>query len=311
MLRQQILFEELVPSLTRIPQTKHEEEETSVKRYLPRIAKTFLAAGILIAAAPSNSVAAPILFSAFDSIQTTVDDFRNALGNPNNANNPGPLPGGRREINWDGGGSTATSPAPNPFAGFQNTRGALFTTPGTGFVQAPADGMATTFNNPNYSTFTTFSPVRLFSAVGSNITDATFTVPGSPTTPAFVRGFGVVFSDVDVMGSATLEFFDLSDNPLGSAFSAPAFDGGLSFLGVLFDAGEMIGRVRITSGNVAPGPDDSLTTDVVMMDDFIYGEPQAAAVAPIPEPSTLFLLSAGLVGLAAVRIRTKHKGRQA
>jgi hypothetical protein len=39
------------------------------------------------------------------SIQSTVDSFRAALGDPNNGNAPGPLSGGRREINWDGGGS--------------------------------------------------------------------------------------------------------------------------------------------------------------------------------------------------------------
>jgi hypothetical protein len=33
--------------------------------------------------------------------------------------------------------------------------------------------------------------------------------------------------------------------------------------------------VRITSGDAAPGPDDGGRLDVVMMDDFIYGEPQA------------------------------------
>ena len=38
------------------------------------------------------------------SIQSTVDAFRAALGEPNNANTPGPLAIGRREINWDGGG---------------------------------------------------------------------------------------------------------------------------------------------------------------------------------------------------------------
>src|SRR5262245_10890070 len=64
-----------------------------------------------------------------------VNDFRAALGNPNNGNAPGPLGSGRREINWDGGGSTATAPAATPFNGFQNTRGAQFFTPGTGFLQ--------------------------------------------------------------------------------------------------------------------------------------------------------------------------------
>jgi hypothetical protein len=36
----------------------------------------------------------------------------------------------------------------------------------------------------------------------------------------------------------------------------------------------LIARVRITTGNVAPGPDDAEKRDIVMMDDFIYGEPQ-------------------------------------
>jgi hypothetical protein len=35
-----------------------------------------------------------------------------------------------------------------------------------------------------------------------------------------------------------------------------------------------IARVRITSGDTAPGPDDGGKHDIVMMDDFIYGESQ-------------------------------------
>ena len=99
------------------------------------------------------------------SIQATVDQFRAALGGVNNGNVPGPLDSGRREINWDGGGSTATSLGPDAIPGFLVNRGALFTTPGTGFVQAPVDGLATTFGNPDYANiFQPFSPVRLFSA---------------------------------------------------------------------------------------------------------------------------------------------------
>jgi hypothetical protein len=37
---------------------------------------------------------------------------------------------------------------------------------------------------------------------------------------------------------------------------------------------ERIARVRIKSGDVAPGPDDNDRHDVVVMDGFIYGEPQ-------------------------------------
>ncbi|HEU5250000.1 MAG TPA: hypothetical protein VFW15_08430, partial [Thermoanaerobaculia bacterium] len=56
----------------------------------------------------------------------------------------------------------------------------------------------------------------------------------------------------------------------------------LSFLGVVFNAGERVARVRITSGNAALGPADSPPgTDVAVMDDFIYAEPQGA-VTPTP-----------------------------
>ena len=152
--------------------------------------------------APSGG---PIVFQAAGptaaSIQSMVDAFRAALGGENNGNTPGPLATGRREINWDGGGSTATSPAPNPFDGFLVTRGARFTTLGTGFVQAPLDGLATTFNNPTYlNTFQFFSPLRLFSAVGSSITNARFFVPGGGEFRATTRGFGAIFSDVDTQG---------------------------------------------------------------------------------------------------------------
>src|SRR5262245_42040950 len=61
----------------------------------------------------------PVVFQAAGptaaSIQGTVDAFRAALGDPNNANNPGPLTSGRREINWDGGGSDTTTDPVTPF----------------------------------------------------------------------------------------------------------------------------------------------------------------------------------------------------
>jgi hypothetical protein len=207
-----------------------------------------------------------------NSIKPVVDAFRNAIGSPNNGNLPGPLTSGRREINWDGGGNNSTtSPAPTPFTGFQLIRGALFTTPGTGFVQAPPSGLATTFNNATYSTlFTTFSPLRLFSAVGSNVTDVHFFRPGTEI-PATVNAFGAVFTDVDLPDSTSVEYFGPEGDSLGKVFVPPA-NNGLSFVGVLF-ANERIALVRITSGNTAPGPNESASVDVVVMDDFIYGEP--------------------------------------
>src|SRR5688572_31231914 len=85
----------------------------------------------------SNDFVPPAVFQSAgltaESIQSSVDAFRAALGDPNNANNPGPLPGGRREINWDGGGGVdATTNPVTPFDVFLNTRGGQFTTPGVG-----------------------------------------------------------------------------------------------------------------------------------------------------------------------------------
>src|SRR5262245_45020531 len=229
------------------------------------------------------------------SIQSTVDAYRAELGNPDNRNS-GPLGTGHREINWDGGGGVDITTAPvTPFNTFLNTRGSQFTTPRIGLSTAPRSGgrqggLAVLFNNPSYGQiFKTFSPLRLFTSVGSNITDAFFFLPGSNgSTPATVSGFGAVFTDVDQpdgsgpggkhgnRGASTLmEFFDVNGKLLFSSFvpAAPG-DGNLSFFGVKFNDA-LIAHVRITAGDSAPDPDDDSKNDIVMMDDFIYGEPRA------------------------------------
>src|SRR5262245_52655620 len=57
----------------------------------------------------SKEFVTPTVFQAagptIASIQSTVDQYRAALGLVNNGIAPGPLASGRREINWDGGGS--------------------------------------------------------------------------------------------------------------------------------------------------------------------------------------------------------------
>jgi hypothetical protein len=238
----------------------------------------------------------PLVFQAAGpdarSIQGAVDAFRAALGD-NNLNNPGPIQKGRREINWDGGNVNlmdTTAPV-NPFLVFLNTRGSQYKTPGLGLSQAPPSGgtqggLATLFGNPNYAKiFTAFSRSRLFTPVGSNITEASFSVPGTNgNAPAAVRGFGAVFTDVDQpdgtvsstthKGSTQVDYFDKNGKLIFSSFvpAAPG-DGSLSFFGIKFDDAR-IASVRIKTGDVAPGPNDDRQHDIVMMDDFIYGEPQ-------------------------------------
>ncbi len=128
--------------------------------------------------------------------------------------------------------------------------------------------------NPTYTQiFPPFSGERLFSPVGSNIADIRFFVPGS-TTKAVVRGFGAVYVDVDRVENTAFEYFDINDKSLGT-YATPVLDKGHVFLGVLFpDA--IVHRVRIEYGNSIHGPNDGGTTDVSVMDNFIYGEPQAA-----------------------------------
>ena len=164
-----------------------------------------------------------------------------------------------------------------------------FTTPGEGLSQGPPasgpqGGLAVLFQNSTYGLiFSTFSPFRLFTPVGSNITEALFFLPGTNgATPATVRGFGAVFTDVDQpdgsgnRGASTLiKYFGVDNKVLFSSFvPASPGNGSLSFFGIVFDDAR-IKRVQIRTGDVAPGPDDDGQNDIVVMDDFIYAEPQS------------------------------------
>ena len=101
---------------------------------------------------------------------------------------------------------------------------------------------------------------------------------------------------MDRKESTKIEYFDANGSLLSAAFVPPAKGNEtLSFIGVAFDAGEQAFLVRITSGDVKLGnkrdDDRDLGTsstlggdigtsstldgdrDLVVMDDFIYGEP--------------------------------------
>jgi hypothetical protein len=233
------------------------------------------------------------------SITPVVDQFRADVGGTNNGVG-GTFTSGRREINWDGVPDSFSSPnnLPANFFNVNSPRGVIFSTPGSGFQVSAKTGNPTVTAlrfgniNPNYLfDFQTFSPERLFTALGSTVTDVAFFVPGT-TTLASTNGFGVVFTDVDSATSTTLEFFDQTGHSLGN-FAVPASLSGsqnLSFLGVSFNAGERVARVRVTSGNAALGPNDAPSgTDIVAMDDFIYGEPQPLLAGCLTDKTSLCL----------------------
>jgi hypothetical protein len=224
----------------------------------------------------------PTVVSGAGDITATVEEYRNLLG-PDNGGGPDQHGSGRREINWDAVPDQFAAPNALPPDFFNapeapRARGAVLATPGDHVaVSADADnpaGAAVRFGdlNPSYvSTFRAFSEERLFSPVGSNVVDLRFFLPGT-RTPAKVRGFGAVYTDVDRPESAAFEFFDAEGKSL-RRFGVPVSTDGLSFLGIAYpDA--VVGRVRIVYGNNELGPDDEAQYDVAVMDDFIFGEPQ-------------------------------------
>ena len=277
--------------------------------------KTVLLAVLLSMGAVSAVEAGPILFSGVSvnaaGIVTVRDDFRAAIGGGTVAGANGSFGGVRREINWDGVPDALSAPnlLPGNFFNVNSPRGAVFSTPGTGFeVSANAAVGPIEFGNinPNYpGTFAAFSPQRLFTALDSNVTDVNFFLPGT-ATPALTSAFGAIFTDVDLAGSR-IEYFDALNNSLGS-FAVPFLLGSetFSFLGVVFDS-PVVSRVRIVSGNSALGAgiNDGGSIDVAVMDDFIYAEPTATVV---PEPASLLLFGTGLGLLVQLR-RRKKQGR--
>jgi hypothetical protein len=229
-------------------------------------------------------------------ISPTVDAFRAAIG------------ADRREINWDGvpDGFTDPNPLPGNFFNTNSPRGAVFSTPGTGFLVSANAGQPspTLFGFPN--DFQTFSAQKLFTAVSSNIVDVSFFLPGTATV-ATTAAFGLIFVDVEVAGATSLQFFDGDDNFLYARDAMVGGNQGLSFLGAMVDAGDpQIGRVRITAGiniilanGVLGNPDD----DVVVMDDFIYATPTVPTNSVPDSSPVVMLLGGALLALAALKRR--------
>ena len=236
-------------------------------------------------------------------ITSTRDAFRNAIGGGAIAGANGSFGGVRREINWDGVPNGFADPnlLPADFFNTTSPRGAVFSTPGTGFMVSSSAGGSSPVLFGFPSDFQIFSAQRLFTAIGSPITDVHFFVPGT-NTAATTSAFGLIFVDAEVAGLTKLEFFNQNDELIFSRDALVFGNQGLTFLGGVANAGERISRVRITSGQntlVSNGTLGNPNDDVVVMDDFLYAEP--AELQRVPEPPTIALLTFGLLAIVIRR----------
>jgi len=259
------------------------------------------------------AIQAPAAFITFEgngatpaSITAARDAFRLQGGGGNTAAANGDFGGLRREINWDGVPDLRadSSTLPADFFNTTSPRGAVFSTPGTGFSVSANAGLATPILFGFPVELQAFSAQRLFAILGSNVMDINFFLPGTNTV-ATTSGFAAIFVDVESANETKIEFFGAGNTLLYSRFVLTGVDQRLSFVGATANAGEAISRVRITMPNnflTSNGSRLNEIQDFVVMDDFLYATPTANQV---PEPSMLVLASTSILALAALRSRRR------
>jgi hypothetical protein len=259
--------------------------------------------------------AAPTLFSGTGTAGTgaAISSFESAIGGANVSTANGPQASGFRTINWDGvalngtdfggGANTVVISQGNtvgiPFDRFQS-RGAFF-----GDVYGVSGNGFTTVNPSVAGLFPAFSPNNTFAMFNDNFIDMSFVVPSAATTTpvnAASRGFGVVFINVELPNTSSIQFFNGS-TLLATAFAPVGGKGQASFVGGLFNS-PLVTGVRLTLGTdvlftfngttFAPGPNPDnpgAGHNLVVTDDFVYAEPVA-----IPNGATTTGFSPIVVG---------------
>ena len=124
--------------------------------------------------------------------------------------------------------------------------------------------------------FSAFSGSKTFANVNGNLWSIIPEVPGKAVA-ATVKGFGIVFSDVDVENSTFIEYFD-EQKSLGKFFvKTHDNSSGHSFLGVYFK-NQKVTRVRVGHDGILGDGGKDITQqagahDLIVLDDFLYDEP--------------------------------------
>jgi hypothetical protein len=146
--------------------------------------------------------------------------------------------------------------------------------PGTGEFRVSATNFIEV-NGTTSGEFAAFSGDKTFANISGDLWPIKPEVPGLAEA-ATVKGFGIVFSDVDAANSTFLEFFNDSKS-LGKFFvPVHGKDNSFSFLGVYFKD-QKVTAIRVGhQGTLASGGkdiSDGGTADLVILDNFIYDEP--------------------------------------
>ena len=216
-----------------------------------------------------------------EGMEETFELFRELLGGINNGNNvdPNGFPDGHRQVNWDAAG--VPFDMPGDFFSVNVPRGLVVESSSEKFaVSNPSnppngDDKFSSINENAANKFKTFSTERLFTPLDNNKFEVEWTVPGQPDVEATVEGFGAVFVDVGCAQTTKMTFYAESGCIIAEKYVDPK-ENGLSFLGAYSGSEEYpIFEVEVTLGNRALNSWFSRWADFVVMDDFIFSEPQA------------------------------------
>ena len=209
-------------------------------------------------------------------ITAGVTQFRTLLGALNPTRPASSRPGARNQ--WDGVPAAFTNVDTFPAAFFNTNspRGVIYATSGTGFASATTDTPTSARISPRVQRVQWDEAVRQ-----CRLTTTDFRCRRVQHAGA-VTGFGSVFADVGRSGKTTIQYFDAAGKLLASVSAPTRADSGpvVRRCGVRFPGR---GTFRIVAGESplsATAIDISRGSgkpDLVVMDDFIYGEPHAIA----------------------------------